>query len=72
MDIMEKVEELVEKIRADKNLKEKFDKDPAAVLESLVGIDLPNDQVNNLVDAIKVKLAATDVSGLLGGLFGKK
>lgn len=72
MDIMEKVEELVEKIRADKSLKEKFDRDPAAVLESLVGIDLPNDQVNKLVDAIKVKMSAADVGNLLGGLFGKK
>ena len=72
MDIMEKVEELVEKITSSKELKAQFDKNPAAVMEKLVGVDLPDEQVNQLVDAIKAKITMDKVGNVLGGLFGKK
>jgi hypothetical protein len=72
MDLMKKVEELVKKITSDKDLRAKFDKNPAAVIEQLVGVDLPDEQVNQLVDAIRAKITAESVGNLLGGLFGKK
>lgn len=72
MDIMGKVEDLVEKITSSKELKAQFEKNPVAVLEKLVGVDLPDDQVNQLVDAIKAKITVDKVGDLLGGLFGKK
>ncbi len=72
MDLMKKVEELVKKIAGDKELRAKFDKNPAAVIEKLVGVDLPDEQVNQLVDAIRAKLTLDSVGDLLGGLFGKK
>lgn len=72
MDLMKKVEELVKKITSDKELRAKFDKNPAAVIEQLVGVDLPDEQVNQLVDAIRAKITAESVGNLLGGLFGKK
>ena len=72
MDLMKKVEELVKKITSDKDLRAKFDKNPAAVIEQLVGVDLPDAQVNQLVDAIRAKITAESVGNLLGGLFGKK
>ena len=72
MDLMKKVEELVKKITGDKELRAKFDKNPAAVIEQLVGVDLPDAQVNQLVDAIRAKITAESVGNLLGGLFGKK
>jgi len=56
LEIKEKVEELVEKISANKALKKKFLDDPVSVIESLLGVDLPNDQLNKLVDAVKAKL----------------
>lgn len=72
MDIMEKVEELVKKITSSKDLKAQFEKNPVAVLEKLIGVDLPDDQVEQLVDAIKAKITMDNVGDLLGGLFGKK
>ena len=75
MDIKEKVEELVEKIKNDKNILAKFEKTPASVIEDLIGIDLPDDQINDLVNAIKAKLSLDklgDALGGLGGLFGRK
>ena len=75
MDIKEKIEELVEKIQADKELQALFQKEPVAALEKLLGVDLPEDQIQQLVDAVKVKLTADNIGAALGGLgslFGKK
>ena len=68
MDIKAKVEEIVKKLLSDKDLMAKFDRNPAAVLEELIGIDLPDDQVNQLVEAIKAKIQLDKVSNALGGL----
>ena len=75
MNIKEKIEEIVAKLKKDKNLLAKFNKNPAKVIEEYVGVDLPDDVVNQLVDGIKAKLQLEklgDALGGLGGLFGKK
>ena len=79
MDIMEmlkgKIEEIVEKIKSDKDIAAKFQKDPISVVEKLLGVDLPNEQLEQVVDAIKAKIDLDkigDLLGGLGGLFGKK
>ena len=75
MDIKKKIEELVEKIQSDKELQAKFQKDPVAALESLLGVDLPEDRIQQLVDGIKLKLTADNIGSALGtldSLFGKK
>ena len=75
INIKEMIEELVEKILSDKDLKEKFMKDPITVVEKLIGIDLPNDKIEKLVDGIKAKITMDDIGdalGALGSLFGKK
>jgi len=71
-NIKEKLEEIVEKIKNDKSLMKKFQDDPVTTIEGLIGIDLPNDQVEKLVDAVKAKVAVDGIGSLLGGLFGKK
>ena len=79
MDIMailkDKVDEVVDKIKADKNIAAKFQKDPVSTVEQLLGIDLPNDQLQTVVDAVKAKIdldKVGDMVSALGGLFGKK
>ncbi len=72
MDIKAKIEQIVEKIKNDKQIMAKFDKDPAAVIEELIGIDLPNDQINDVVEAVKAKLTVDKMGSALGGLFGRK
>ena len=75
MDIKEKIEELVEKIQNDKDILAKFRKDPVAVVEKLIGMDLPDDQIEKVADMVKAKLDLDkmgDALGMLGGLFGKK
>ena len=79
MDIKEKIEELVEKIKTDDELRAKFKSDPIAAIESLLGVDLPNDQIEKIVDGVKAKIAVDDIGyklgdigDKLGGIFGKK
>ncbi len=71
LNIKEKVEQVVAKLRADDKLLEKFQANPAAVIEEYVGVDLPDDQVNALVEGIKAKLTVDKLGNALGGLFRK-
>ena len=68
--IKDKVDEIVEKIKNDKNIAAKFQKDPVGTVEGLIGIDLPNDQIEKLVDAVKAKISIDKVQDTLGGLKG--
>ena len=75
MDIKAKVEELVEKIQKNPKLLKEFQENPVKVVETLIGIDLPDDQINKLVELVKAKIDLDKVGNLLGGLsgmFGKK
>ena len=72
MDIKEKITELVDKIKGDSGLTEKFKKDPKDTVKSLLKVDLPTDQLEKIVDGIKAKLSLDKIGDALGGLFGKK
>ena len=67
-NILEKVDDIVDQIKSNKNLIEKFDKEPVAVLESIIGINLPDDQVEKVIDAVKAKLTIDDIQDVIGGL----
>ena len=71
-DLKGKIEEIYEKIKNDDKLLEKFDKEPVKLIEELVGVDLPDDKVEPLIDGIKAKLSLEKLGNLAGGLFGKK
>ncbi len=74
LDIKEKIEQIAKKLMNDKNLMAKFERNPAAVIEEYVGVDLPDDLVNQIIDGIKAKISLDKVSDALGGLgklFGK-
>ena len=74
MDIKATVEKTVKKLMDNPALLKKFEKEPVKVIEELIGVDLPDDMVEPLIDGIKVKLAATKVGNTLQGLgklFGK-
>lgn len=68
MDIKAKIEEIVKKLTSSKGLMEKFERNPVAVIEELVGVDLPDDLVNQLIDGIRAKITVDKVSDVLGGL----
>ena len=72
MDIKKKIEELVEKIQKNPALLKKFNTEPVKVVEELVGIDLPDAEIEKLAELIKAKIdldKAGDMLKGLGGLF---
>ena len=68
--LKEKAEEIVEKVKSDKDIAAKFQKDPISTVEGLLGVDLPNDQVQGIVDFVKTKINLDSLGSKLGGLTG--
>ena len=85
------VKEIIKKVEAklgDEKFKKELMSNPAKALEKLLGVNLPDDQVNAVINAVKAKLGAENVEGIvkgaeealggilgkdaLGGIFGKK
>lgn len=74
IDIKEKIEDIVEKIQKNPALLKKFNTEPVKVVEELVGIDLPDELIEKVVDGVKAKVTMDkvgDALDMLGGLFGK-
>lgn len=64
MDIKEKIEEAVKRITSDKALLEKFKKDPIKAVESIIGVDLPDDVMKKVVDGVKAKISVDKLGGI--------
>ena len=71
MDIKAKAAELVEKIKADPALLGEFRETPVKIVEELIGMDLPDDQIKLVAEAVKAKIDMDKAANLLGGLFKK-
>lgn len=68
MDIKAKIEEIVEKIKGDKKLQEQFKKEPVKAVESLLGVDLPDDVIEKVVTGVKAKISVDKLSGAADAL----
>lgn len=74
MDIKEQIKKAVDGITKDKKLQEQFQKEPVKALESVLGVDLPDDVINQVIQGVKAKLTVDNVSDAvdtLKGLFNK-
>lgn len=70
MDIKGKIDEVVNKVKSDPNFAEQFKNEPVKAVEGVIGVDLPDDVINNVVDAVKSKVSIDGIKDKLGGLFG--
>ena len=52
-DIKGKIEELVEKIKKNPDLLKRFGTEPVKVVEELLGVDLPDDMIEKVVEGVK-------------------
>lgn len=68
MDIKEKIEEIVNKVKSDKDFATKFSSDPVKAVKSVIGIDLPDDQIKSLVEGVKAKLSLDKAGGIPGSV----
>jgi len=70
MDVMAKVNEIVEKVQKDPKFMEQFKKEPVKAVESVIGVDLPDDVVNQVVAGVKGKVTLDKAAGVLDALKG--
>lgn len=70
MDVKEQIKKAVDRITKDKELQEQFQKEPVKALENILGVDLPDDVVNQVVQGVKARLTADKVSDTVDALKG--
>ena len=68
MDIKAKINELVEKIKNDPKMLAEFKTEPVKVVEKLLGVDLPDDVVEKVIDGVKAKITLDKAGDMLGNL----
>ena len=71
MDIQAIITEALEKLNANQDLVKEFMANPVKTLEEKLGIDLPDDQINAVIDGIKAKLNLDDAATEAKGLWSK-
>lgn len=67
-DIKSKIDELTKKIQENPDLAKDFQKDPIKTIETLIGVDLPDDKLQPVIAGVKSKLAATGLGKKLDEL----
>lgn len=68
-NLKEKIEEIVDKVKNDPSFATKFQEDPVKALEEILNMDLPDDEINKMIDAVKAKINLED-SGILDKIKG--
>lgn len=79
MDIQKIITDVVAKLTGNPDLIKSFLANPVELLEKTFGIDLPDDQINQVIEGVKSqidlsKIDLKDAAGLVGklkGIFGK-
>lgn len=70
MDIKAKIDEVVDKVKSDEGFADKFKNEPVKAVEDVIGVDLPDDVINNVIEGVKAKVNLGGIADKLGGLFG--
>ena len=62
MDIKEQIEKLAESVLKDQKIKDIFTKDPIKAVEKVLGVDLPDEIVEKIIDGVKAKITVDQIS----------
>ena len=73
MDIQQIINSVVSKLQVDPAMLSQFAADPVKTLEKVLNVDLPDEQINQVIEGIKgqldlSKLDVSKVGGILGTL----
>lgn len=79
MDVKKIIDNIVEELTKNDNLREDFEKEPVKVIERVINMDLPDEIVEKVIDGVKAKITidkvgdiadkVADVAGALKKLF---
>ena len=65
-----KIDEIIEKIKNDKDFAKKFKAEPVKALEEISGIDIPEDKIDEIITAIQAKINIDKIDNALDKLKG--
>lgn len=65
MDLKEMITKVEEKLKNDSGFKDALMKNPIKALEELLGIDIPEDTLKQILDAVKDKVDIKEASGFV-------
>ncbi len=68
MDIKEQITNIVEKVTKDEAFKEKFEKEPIKAVEEVLGVDLPDEIIEQVIQGVKAKLSIETLSQVAGAI----
>ncbi len=67
-DIKEQITKVVDKVTKDEKLMDQFKKDPIKAVESVLGVDLPDDVIKNVADGVKAKISIDKLGSIASGI----
>ncbi len=67
----EKVEEIVNKVKNDKDFASKFKSNPKQVVEDTLGVKVPDDKIDKIIEMVKAKLSNDKIIDTVSGLEDK-
>lgn len=68
MDIKEQITQVIERVAKDDGLRSGFQKDPIKAVEQVLGVDLPDEAIEKIIQGVKAKLTADKVAGAVDSL----
>lgn len=54
--VKDKVNEVLEKVKSDENFLKEFKENPITAIEEVMGIDLPDDKIEEIIKTVKEKI----------------
>ncbi len=67
----EKIEQVIAKVKDNKDFAAEFKKNPVKAIKGLLGSDLAEDVIENIIDAVKAKIGTDEVKDKAEGILGK-
>lgn len=64
MDIKAQIKNVADSLSKDPQLLQQFQKEPVKAVEKLLGKDLPDEVIQQVIDAVKAKISVDKLSGL--------
>lgn len=55
-DLFDRIEDIVNELKTDKELQKKFKDEPVKALEEVLGVNLPDEMVEKLIESVKGKI----------------
>lgn len=68
MDIKAQITKVVDTVTKDKTVLEQFQKDPVKTIEKILGVDLPDDVVKQVVEGVKAKVSMNNAASAIDAI----